>query len=231
MAYVWHASKFTARGARTACCASASSTTSRSSGTRGGRCSRGRSTGFSMSHAGTCERRMRRGTAKPGENSTIWDCPSPEVHHGRLEGGEVRPSNAEAGRADAAPDPESHQARRAGLRSVPRQRHHARRRRDTGRVCCGIELDPKYVDVVDPAWQDFTGQQATLEGDGRTFDEDQGRADGSRGMNRTMPPRDRGNRSADPRRASRSRGVAAGAVGLERGTAASRKGEVTNGAP
>lgn len=34
-----------------------------------------------------------------------------------------------------------------------------------------MELDPKYCDVSVLRWQDFTGQQATLEGDGRTFDE------------------------------------------------------------
>ena len=33
-----------------------------------------------------------------------------EVHHGRIGGGEVRSSDAEAGRADAAADPEPHQA-------------------------------------------------------------------------------------------------------------------------
>lgn len=40
-----------------------------------------------------------------------------------------------------------------------------------------MELDPKYVDVIITRWQDFTGQKATLEGDGRTFEEiDSGRA-------------------------------------------------------
>jgi DNA modification methylase len=41
----------------------------------------------------------------------------------------------------------------------------------TERVCLGIELDPKYVDVVVQRWQDLTSKQATLDGDGRTFDE------------------------------------------------------------
>lgn len=39
----------------------------------------------------------------------------------------------------------------------------------TGRHCYAIELNPAYVDVAITRWQDFTGQQATLEGDGRTF--------------------------------------------------------------
>ena len=34
-----------------------------------------------------------------------------------------------------------------------------------------MELDPKYCDVIIKRWQDFTGQTATLEGDGRTFAE------------------------------------------------------------
>ena len=32
-----------------------------------------------------------------------------------------------------------------------------------------MELDPKYADVAIQRWQDFTGKEATLEGDGRTF--------------------------------------------------------------
>jgi DNA modification methylase len=41
----------------------------------------------------------------------------------------------------------------------------------TDRVCCGIELDSKYVDVVVLRWQGLTGKQAMLEGDGRRFNE------------------------------------------------------------
>lgn len=41
----------------------------------------------------------------------------------------------------------------------------------TGRSVHAIELNPAYVDVAVKRWQDFTGKQATLEGDGRTFDE------------------------------------------------------------
>lgn len=41
----------------------------------------------------------------------------------------------------------------------------------TGRICYGVKLDPKYLDVIIRRWQQHTGRHAVLEGDGRTFDE------------------------------------------------------------
>lgn len=41
----------------------------------------------------------------------------------------------------------------------------------TSRSCYAIELSPAYVDVAIKRWQDFTGQEAILDGDGRTFNE------------------------------------------------------------
>lgn len=41
----------------------------------------------------------------------------------------------------------------------------------TGRTVYAIELSPAYVDVAVSRWETFTGQTATLEGDGRTFSE------------------------------------------------------------
>jgi len=41
----------------------------------------------------------------------------------------------------------------------------------TERVCYGIELDPKYVDVICQRYINLAGKQPTLEGDGRTFEE------------------------------------------------------------
>ena len=41
----------------------------------------------------------------------------------------------------------------------------------TGREARLMELDPAYVDVIVRRWQDFTGQAASLDGDGRTFAE------------------------------------------------------------
>jgi DNA modification methylase len=41
----------------------------------------------------------------------------------------------------------------------------------TGRMCCAMELDPRYVDVAVLRWQALTGKTATLDGDGRPFAE------------------------------------------------------------
>jgi hypothetical protein len=39
----------------------------------------------------------------------------------------------------------------------------------SGRSCFAIEIDPLYVDVAVKRWQAFTGEQAKLLADGRTF--------------------------------------------------------------
>jgi DNA modification methylase len=41
----------------------------------------------------------------------------------------------------------------------------------TDRVCFGLELDAKYVDVIVQRWQTLSGKKARLDGDGRTFEE------------------------------------------------------------
>ena len=40
-----------------------------------------------------------------------------------------------------------------------------------GRKACGIEFEPRYVDVAIMRWQEATRRDATLDGDGRTFAE------------------------------------------------------------
>lgn len=40
----------------------------------------------------------------------------------------------------------------------------------TGRVCLGLEIDPAYVDVAVRRWQAFTGDQAALLANGRSFE-------------------------------------------------------------
>ncbi|HEV7253081.1 MAG TPA: DNA methyltransferase [Mesorhizobium sp.] len=39
----------------------------------------------------------------------------------------------------------------------------------TGRVCLALELSPAYVDVAVERWQQFTGEEARLEGEERSF--------------------------------------------------------------
>jgi len=41
----------------------------------------------------------------------------------------------------------------------------------TNRRCYGMELSPKYVDLIVNRWQDFTGKQAVHAVSGLTFDE------------------------------------------------------------
>jgi DNA modification methylase len=38
-----------------------------------------------------------------------------------------------------------------------------------GRLVFGIEMEPAYCDVIVRRWEAFTGREATLDGDGRTF--------------------------------------------------------------
>lgn len=40
-----------------------------------------------------------------------------------------------------------------------------------GRTCCAMEISPAFVDVIIERWQKLTGKRATLDGDGRTFEE------------------------------------------------------------
>jgi len=41
----------------------------------------------------------------------------------------------------------------------------------TGRICLGIEIDPRYCDVIVDRWQKLTGGKAKLESDGSIFDD------------------------------------------------------------
>lgn len=42
---------------------------------------------------------------------------------------------------------------------------------ETGRICCGVELDPLYVDVAVRRWQTKTGRSAICSETGETFDD------------------------------------------------------------
>ena len=94
-----------------------------------------------------------------------------EVHHGRLRRRQIRPPHTETSRSDAAPilnhtnrgeivyDPFLGSGTTLAAAELAE------------RICFGIELDPKYVDVIVQRWQTLAGKQAVLEGDGRSFDE------------------------------------------------------------
>src|SRR6266511_3049904 len=41
----------------------------------------------------------------------------------------------------------------------------------SGRQCLGMEIEPRYSDVIIERWQNFTGKRATLDSDSRGFDE------------------------------------------------------------
>ena len=42
---------------------------------------------------------------------------------------------------------------------------------ETGRICCGVELDPLYVDVTIRRWQNATGRDAVLVMTGEPFND------------------------------------------------------------
>jgi DNA modification methylase len=108
---------------------------------------------------------------KAGENSTVWDSPSPKF----IMGGSAeekydhptqkpiemmrRPILNHTQRGELVYEPFLGSGTTLAAAEV------------TERVCYGMELDPKYVDVVVSRWQALSGERAHLDGDGRTFDE------------------------------------------------------------
>jgi DNA modification methylase len=108
---------------------------------------------------------------KPGENSTIWDSPSPKFIMGGSDEDKFdhptqkpvalmrRPIVNHTKRGELVYDP----FLGSGTTLIAAEL--------AGRVCCGIELDPKYVDVIIGRWQKLTGKQAKLDGQGATLQE------------------------------------------------------------
>jgi DNA modification methylase len=108
---------------------------------------------------------------KAGDNSTVWDSPSPKFIMGGSKEEKCdhptqkpvelmrRPILNHTKRGAAVYDP----FLGSGTTLIAADM--------SDRACYGMELDPKYCDVIVERWQEFTGGRATLEADGKTFDE------------------------------------------------------------
>jgi len=107
---------------------------------------------------------------KAGENSTVWNSPSPKFIMGASDEDKYdhptqkpielmrRPILNHLKRGELVYDPFLGSGTTLAAAEL------------TERVCCGLELDPKYVDVVVERWRQLTGRQAKLEADGRCFE-------------------------------------------------------------
>ena len=107
---------------------------------------------------------------KAGENSTIWDSPSPKFIMGGSE--EEKFDHPTQKPVELMRKPILNHTRSGELVYEPflGSGTTLAAAEVTGRICYGLELDPKYADVVVERWQGLTGKKATLEDDGRTFD-------------------------------------------------------------
>ena len=108
---------------------------------------------------------------KAGENSTIWASPSPKFIMGGSD--EEKYDHPTQKPIELMRKPILNHLRRGEVVYEPflGSGTTLAAAEVTGRVCCGLELDPKYVDVIVQRWQSLSGKQATLDGDGRTFEE------------------------------------------------------------
>ena len=108
---------------------------------------------------------------KAGENSTIWDSPSPKfIMGGSAEEKYDHPTQKPV---DLMRRPLLNHTKRGELVYEPflGSGTTLAAAELTERVCYGLELDPKYVDVAILRWQSLARKKATLDGDGRAFDE------------------------------------------------------------
>jgi len=109
---------------------------------------------------------------KPGgQNTTVWECPSPKFIMGGSEEEKYdhptqkpvelmrRPIVNHTKRGELVYDPFLGSGTTLAAAEL------------SGRICCGLELDPQYVDLIVLRWQALSGKQAYLDGDGRSFEE------------------------------------------------------------
>ncbi len=112
---------------------------------------------------------------RAGENSTVWDSPSPKfLMGGSAEEKFDHPTQKPIALMQKAI--ENH-TRRGGLIYDPflGSGTTLMAAEVTGRVCYGLELDPKFVDVIVQRWQAAMGKKAVLEAGGLTFEDVQSR--------------------------------------------------------
>src|SRR5271169_3143624 len=107
---------------------------------------------------------------KPGENSTIWRCPSPKFIMGGAD--EDKFDHPTQKPVELMRRPILNHLRRGELvyDSFLGSGTTLAAAQLTERVCYGSELDPKYADVVVLRWQSLSGKKVVLDGDGRTFE-------------------------------------------------------------
>ena len=106
-----------------------------------------------------------------GKNATIWNCPSPKFIMGGSK--EEKFDHPTQKPVELMRRPILNHTKRGELVYEPflGSGTTLAAAELTERVCCGMELDPKYVDVIVQRWQTLSGNKAKLEGDGRTFEE------------------------------------------------------------
>ena len=108
---------------------------------------------------------------KAGENSTIWASPSPKFIMGGSDEEKYDHPTQKPVELMRRPILNHLEARGAGLRAVPRQRHHAGRRGTDGARLLRHRTGPEVRRCDRPALADAERQEAKLDGDGRTFEE------------------------------------------------------------
>jgi DNA modification methylase len=111
----------------------------------------------------------------PGsENTTIWEAKSPKfIMGGSKDVGDTKQDHPTQKPAELMRKPILNHTRRgeavydpflgSGTTLIAAEM--------TERVCYGVELDPKFVDVICQRFMTFSDKPVTLEGDGRTFEQ------------------------------------------------------------
>jgi len=108
---------------------------------------------------------------KAGENSTVWESPSPKFIMGGS--GEDKYDHPTQKPVALMRQPLLNHTRRGEWVYDPflGSGTTLAAAEQSGRRCCGMELDPKYVDVTVQRWESWSGQPARLAGDGCSFAE------------------------------------------------------------